>query len=322
VAPLARAYLHVAFLGSFTVFVLYIGNSVLQAAGNTVVPMLIMGLANVLNLILDPILIFGLLGSPRLGVQGASLATVTSQAVAAATVVILLGGGRLRVHAHLGRWRPRPALAMQIVRIGVPGSGQMLARSLMSLVLMRLVAACGTAAVAAYGIGLRFHMITLMPAFALGNAAATMVGQNLGAGQPGRSHRAAWLAAATDVAVMAVTAAVLIAFAPHLIGVFDRSPEVVTTGTAFLRTTSGFYVFVALAIVFSRSLHGAGDTLAPMIMTIVSLWGLQVPLAVILGRHMTPPTQGIWWAIAIAVSVHGLLITAWFQTGRWKRRQV
>ena len=103
---------------------------------------------------------------------------------------------------------------------------------------------------------------------------------------------------------------------------FDPDPDVVAIGTAFLRTTSGFFVFVGLAIVLGRGLQGAGDTISPMVCTIISLWGLQVPLAVLLSRVMTPPTQGIWWAIAIAVTVHGLLVTAWFQTGRWKKKGV
>jgi Na+-driven multidrug efflux pump len=165
-------------------------------------------------------------------------------------------------------------------------------------------------------------MITLMPSFALGAAAATMVGQNLGAGSPSRAQRAAWIAAAMNVTLMATCAVILIALAPVLVRTFDANPEVVAIGTDFLRTTSAFFVFAALAIVLSRALQGAGSTLPPMIFTILVLWGLQVPLAILLSARMNPPTRGIWWAIAIAVTVHGLLVTAWFQTGRWKTRQV
>ena len=322
VADMAESYLQISFLGSFTVFLLFIGNTVLQAAGNAIVPMLTMIFSNLLNLILDPILIFGLLGMPRLGIRGAAVATVIAQAVTAALVMTLLCSGKLRVHIHLRSWRPKPALAAQLMKIGFPGTGQMLSRSLMALVLMRIVAACGTAAIAAYRIGLRFHMVVLMPAFALGNAAGTMVGQNLGAGKPGRARAAAWLATGIDVAVTAVCAAALMIWAPALIRIFDGNPEVVATGTAYVRTVSAFYIFVGVAIVLSRGLIGAGDTIPPMIFTIISLWGFQVPLAIVLSRAMTPPTQGIWWAIACAVTVHGLLVAAWFQLGRWKRKKV
>lgn len=316
------AYLRILFLGSFTVCVLFVGNSILQGAGNTVIPMCIMGLANVLNIILDPILIFGLLGFPRMGVQGAALATVLAQLAAAGTVVAVLVKGAAGIRVLAGRWRLSLAPAWRILRIGVPSMGQMLSRSMMAFVLMRIVASCGTAAVAAYGIGLRFHMIILMPAFVLGNATATMVGQNLGAGKPGRASRAAWLAAGIDMAIMAVSAALIIILAPEIIGVFSSVPEVVGVGTAYLRTVSPFYIFAAMSIVLGRALHGAGDTLPPMICTVVSLWGLQVPLAIVLARSWQPPTQGIWWAMAIATAVNGLMITMWFQTGRWKKRNI
>jgi len=322
VADLAEAYLQISFLGSFTVFLLFIGNTILQAAGNAVVPMLTMIAANLLNLVLDPILIFGLLGMPRLGIRGAATATVTAQLVTALAVMAVLCSGKLTIHVNLRSWRPRPALAARLLRIGFPGTGQMLSRSLMALVLMRIVSGCGTAAVAAYGVGLRFHMILLMPAFALGNAAGTMVGQNLGAGKPWRAQAAAWLAAAIDAGITIVCAAAIAGWAPGLMRLFAADPEVIATGAAYVRTTSFFYVFVGVAIVLGRALIGAGDTVPPMIFTIISLWGFQVPLALMLSRRFEPPTQGIWWAIACAVTVHGLLVAAWFLLGRWKSRKV
>jgi putative MATE family efflux protein len=319
----AGSYLRVSFLGSFSVFVLFVGgHSIFHAAGNATIPMFTMVLANVLNLILDPILIFGLLGFPRLEVGGAALATVVSQGVAALVAVGLLAGGAARIRIHLRQLLPMPHIVADILRIGLPSTGQMVARSLMALVLMRLVAGSGAVAVAAYGIGLRFHMIILMPAFALADAAATLVGQNLGAKNPARANKSAWLAAATGVGIMAFASTGLISFAPSLMGVFDGNPEVVAVGASFLRITSGFFVFAVLAITLERALMGAGDTVSPMVWTVVSLWGLQVPLALWWSRTVQPATDGIWWAMAVAVTVHGLLVTAWFMTGRWKRVKV
>lgn len=323
VLPLATAYLRVSFFGAFTVFLLFVGNSALQGAGNTVVPMCAMGLANLLNLVLDPVLIFGLFGLPRMGVRGAALATVLAQAAAVLVVTAVLCSGRVAsMHVPLSAWRIRSRLAWRLLRIGVPSTGQMLSRSLMSLVLMRIVAETGTVAVAAYGIGMRFHMLALMPAFVLGNAVATMVGQNLGAGRPGRAHRAAWIATIMDVALMVLIAVVLCVAARSLIAAFDRNPEVVAVGVSYLRIVSPFYVFTALAIVLGRALMGAGDTVGPMVCTIIGLWGVQVPLALFLARVMDSATQGVWWSIAAAVTVHGLLITFWFETGRWKTQRV
>jgi len=319
VTELASSYLRISFLGSFTIFTLFIGNSVLQAAGNTVIPMCAMIMANLINIVLDPILIFGLFGFPKLGIRGAALATVLAQACAAALVLRLISKGVAGIRPNRSAWRLSGKLAMRIAQVGLPSMGQMLSRSLMALVLMRIVASSGTAAIAAYGIGLRFHMITLMPAFALANAAATMVGQNMGAGNTARARTAAWLAAGIDVGLMSVAAAAMFALAPVLVGFFDSSELVVETGTAYLRVVSPFYVFVALAIVLGRSMNGAGHTLATMVFTIISLWGIQVPLAVFLSGRFDPATHGVWWAMAFAITAHGLLVTGWFLTGRWQR---
>ena len=191
-----------------------------------------------------------------------------------------------------------------------------------NLVVFRIVAGSGTAAMAAYGIGVRFHMMTLMPAFALGGAAATMVGQNLGAGTPDRAHTVSWLATGVDLAIMAGSALILCLGAPWLIAVFDPSPDVVRIGSTYLRVVSPFYVFAGLGVVLGRALNGAGDTMSTMVITILTLWGLQVPLAVSFSRSFHPATLGIWWAVAIAITVNGLLTAGWFQTGRWKTRRV
>lgn len=323
VIPLATTYLQISFIGAFTIFLLFVGNSSLQGAGNSTIPMCAMGMATLLNLCFDPLLIFGLLGLPRLGVAGAALATVLAQATAVILVMVVLHSGRVAgMHAHLGRWRLRSDLAWRLIRIGTPSSGQMLSRSLMSLLLMRIVAESGTVAVAAYGIGLRFHMIVLMPAFTLGNAVATMVGQNLGAGKPHRARKAAWIAAGMDVIIMIIAAVILCTAAKSLMAVFDQSPEVVQIGANYLRTVSPFYIFAALAIVLGRGLIGAGDTMGSMICTIIGLWGVQVPLAFFLSNVISPATQGVWWAISIAIMVHGTLVTIWFETGRWKKKRV
>jgi len=316
------AYLRISLLGSFTVFVLFIGNSALQGAGDAVTPMWIMAIANAVNMVLDPLFIYGLGPLPAMGVRGAAIATVIAQAVAAAVSVSRLFSGRTLLHIRFSQWKPDIALSWRILRIGIPGAGQMLARGLMSAVMMGLVASCGTVAVAAYGIGLRFHMIILMPGFALGGGAATLVGQSLGAGKPGRAARAAWLATGIDAAFMALAAVLMMILAPELIRVFNSEVEVIQVGARYLRIVSPFYVFTAAGIVLGRALNGAGDSLTPMIITVLTLWGFQVPLAILFSHLWHPATQGIWWAIVVATVLNGILVAAWFQTGRWKRKRV
>ena len=316
-------FLQITFLGSFTVFVLFTANSAIQGAGDAVTPMVVMILANILNIIMAPILIFGLLGMPRMEVMGAALATVLAQLVAATIVVIRLAKGVAGLRITEKNWTLNRQITSRLFRVGIPSTGQMLSRSLMAFALMKIVSMSGMAAQAAFGIAVRFDMILLMPAFALGNATATMVGQNLGAGKPERASRAAWTAAGLGMAVMAVAALLMFIFAPQLIWCFSRkSQEVIDIGTAYLRIVSPFLVCSAAAIVFGRALQGAGDATPPMIITIISLWCIQVPLAFYWSRIWNPPTQGIWWACAITTFAHGLLMTAWFQTGRWKNKKV
>ncbi len=325
-APAVRVggevYLRVMLWGSFTVFLLFIGNAAMQGAGDAQTPMRLMLLANALNIVLDPLLIFGFGPIPRLEIAGAAWATLLAQAISALLGLFVLLRGHGTIHIRLVHWRPDANLAYRLLRIGIPGSGQMLSRSLMHAVLMRIVAGFGTAAVAAYGTGMRFHMIALMPAFALGGAAATLVGQNLGAGRPDRARCGAWLAAMVDIGFMTGSALILTIFAPKLIRVFNADAAVITIGASYLRIVSPFYLFAALGIVLGRALNGAGDSLRPMIFTIATLWGLQVPMAAGLARRPDFGLHGVWWAMAASTIVHGLLTAFWFEWGRWKELNV
>jgi len=322
VTACGATYLRICLVGSFTVYLLFIGNAALQGAGDAHTPMYVMAASNALNIVLDPLLIFGLGPFPRLGVAGAAWATVLAQAVAAALALWVLLGGNARLHAHWRYWKPDLPLAWRILKIGIPGSGQMLSRSLMNVILMWIVATCGTTAVAAYGIGMRFHFIILMPAFALGGAAATMMGQNLGAGKPDRARRSVWVASGLDALFMLLAGAALMLFARPLIGAFNGQEEVIATGARYLHVVSPFYVFAGFGIVLGRGLNGAGDTLGPMIITVLALWGLQVPLALYLSRVLAPATEGIWWAIAAAFVAQGIMMVAWFESRRWQWKRI
>ena len=319
VAALARQYLTISFLGFFTVFLLAVSTGAMQAAGNALLPMAGMILANLINLALDPVLIFGWLGFPALGVRGAAWATVFSQAAACALVAAGLFRGVPRLKIGWRHLAPRLGPSWQIFRIGIFSSAQMLARSLMVFVLFRIVAACGTAALAGYGIGMRFHQIVLLPCFVLGNAAAALVGQNLGADQPDRATRAGWLAAGIGMALNTAAALALVLLAPLLTGAFTDDPAVIAVSVDYLRLVSPFYIFAAMGIILGRSMNGAGDTVPTMVIAILTLWGIQVPLAYALARAFEPATTGVWWSIAISNTLNGLLTAAWFTVGRWKR---
>ncbi|MDD5704903.1 MAG: MATE family efflux transporter [Kiritimatiellae bacterium] len=322
VVRLAGDYLRVMMYGMFSGMLLFLASSSLQGAGNTVGPMCGMLLANLLNLALDPLFIFGWGCVPAGGVAGAAWATVLSQVITGAAMIGLLAGGRTRLRLMPADLWPRLDAACRLLRIGVPSMAQMLSRSLMSLVFFKIVARYGTAVVAGYGIGMRFHMVLLMPCFVFGNAAATLVGQNLGAGQPARARRAAWVSVALVTILMAVSALLMWWLASGAVSLFDRNPEVVAIGSGYLRTVTPFYIFAGFSIVLDRALNGAGCTLATMIFTMLTLWVLQVPLALWLASHASPPVQGIWWAICIATTAHAAMSVSWFETGRWQRARV
>ena len=316
-------FLRIIMSGQWLMFILLACFASLQAAGNARTPMICSLAASVVNLVLDPLLIYGIGPFPRLGVPGAALATVISQAIALAVALRALRGNDQGLTLRRASFHPDLPVCWRILRVGLPGSGQLLLRSVMSAALMRIVGLnCGLVAVAGYSIGLRWHMFILMPAFALGNATATLVGQNLGAGQPERARRSAWLASGIDAGIMALFALLALAAAEPLVRCFARDPEVVRIGVQYLRVVSPFYPAVAFGIILGRALNGAGDSLAPMTITAISLWGIQFPAALLLARAVEPPTLGIWLAIAAGNVAHALLIAWRFHRGAWTRQVV
>ncbi len=318
VIALAVRYLRIMMIGFFSGTLLFISNSALQGAGNTIGPMIAMLLANMLNLALDPLFIFGWRAIPGAGVEGAARATVLSHLIAAGLVIVLLLGGHTRLHLRPQDFIPRMAPALKLLRIGLPSIAQMFSRSLMGLVFFRIIARYGTAVVAGYGIGMRFHMVLLMPCFVIGNATATLVGQNLGAGMPDKARHAAWTASGMVSTIMGGSALAMLVWAGTVVGWFDSNPEVMKVGAGYLRSVTPFYVFAGISIVLGRAMNGAGSTIPTLVLTLIALWGLQVPLALWLANIFDPPVQGIWWAIAIATTVHGLLAAGWFELRRWQ----
>ncbi len=313
-------YLQIMLYSSFTIFILFLGNAAMQGAGDAWTPMKIMAFANVVNIILDPLLIYGPGPFPRLGVTGAALATLIAQSSAALVSLILLSSGKLHLKLTLRDWIPDGGLCWRITRIGLPGAGQMLLRSLMNAVMFRIVAPFGTSSLAGYGIGTRLNMMILMPAFSFGNASATMVGQNLGAGHPKRAEHAAWLAVGIEGAIMVVASLVLIFKAPFFLAIFLTDAEAIRIGSEYFLVEAPFYVFSALSIVLSRALAGAGASVAPFLINAFALWGVQVPLAHVLANRYG--TIGIWSAMAATQVIHAVLVTSWFKMGRWKNKKV
>lgn len=320
VLSLGISYLRIISLGSITMFLPFIISSALRGAGDVYTPMKILGFATTLNIILDPIFIFGLLGLPRWGVAGSALATVLSQGVGSLILLYILLRGRSTLHLNLKRARLNLGLVWRMAKIGVFGSLQMVMWNISDLVLMRIVAIYGTLAVAAYGIGMRVIFIVMMPGFGLAQSAATLVGQNLGAKKPARAERSVWITAGFYEIIMIVSTVFLLIFAQNIVGVFNLNPEIVKIGSSYIRFISSTFFFMALSIILSRGMDGAGDTLSPMVITAISVFILRIPLVLFLAKSLT--TTGIWTGIAISNVAQGLVTTFWFTRGRWKHKIV
>ena len=322
VVALGSGYLRILLVGGTVMFLLFLTEAILRGAGDARTPFFILIISTLLNAGLNPLMIFGIGFFPRLGVNGAALATVLARGVGVVIAFRVLFRGSSLIHLEWKNLKVDFGLIWRIIRLGVPSSIQMSLRGLMGVILMAIVAKYGTYAVAAYGVGLRITMLVLMPAFGLATAAAILVGQNLGAGKPERAQLSAWTATRFNMLIMGAVGAIFFLFAPHLIGFFSTNPEVIEIGAAYLRITSLGYLFIALGVVLGRALNGAGDMVSPLVITLFSLWCLQIPLALILPGSFYLGVTGVWWAILISAVIHGMITTVWFQRGRWKLKGI
>ena len=313
-------YIRIMFLGSFAMIFSVVLSSVLRAAGDAITPLKILALATVLNIGLDPLLIFGWGAFPRLGVAGSALATVIARGLGAALLLgIFLRGGAV-VHLKIAHARIDFPLMGRIIRIGVFASIQGILRNISGVILTRLVAVYGTYAVAAYMIGMRLQMIVMMSAFGLASAVATLVGQNLGAHKPERAARTAWITVGVGFAVMTALGIFYIVFSRSIIGVFNKDPEVLRIGVQVLRIYAGVFGFIGLSIILGRALSGAGDTVSPMVITAIALLGIRLALSLLFSWKLG--LIGIWLGITASTIIQGLMVGVWFHTGRWKLTRV
>ena len=329
VLPLGLSYLRVTFGGLFTLVLVFAINAMLRGAGEARLAMAVRFLATAVTVILEPVLIFGLGSLPPLGVAGSSWAFVLGFGAGLALQVVVLLRGRARIGLNLRDLRPDFPLMGRIIRIALPSTVQMVLRSSSRLVIVGLVGVCwlptglyGTFAIAGYGVANQLLLIALIPSFGLGNAAGTLVGQNLGAHKPKRAERSAWWVSAYTAGYMAVAATLLFAFARPLIGLFDPTPQVVDVGAECLRIVAPSLVASGVGVVLARAFDGAGDTMPAMAVNLLTLWGMEAPLAYGLAQWLGLGGAGIWWGRAIANLGNGLLLAFWFRLGRWKRRKV
>ncbi|MBU2678383.1 MAG: MATE family efflux transporter [Gammaproteobacteria bacterium] len=304
--------------GSFSIIYLFLLNAAFRGAGDATVALRSLWLANGINIILDPCLIFGLGPFPEMGVTGAAVATTIGRSVGVIYQVWYLLGVRGRITFHIRHLRLMPALSARLLLISLGGIGQFLVATASWIGVMRIVAIYGSPAIAAYTIALRMMEFTFLPAWGLGNAAATLVGQNLGAQQPDRAEQSAWQAAKYNAVFMTVAGAVLLVFAQGITGLFTNEPDVLHWGTRCLQIMGIGFPMYAVGMVMIQSLNGAGDTATPTLLNLICFWLVQIPLAYVLATKTALEPNGAFIAIVVSESLLTVLSVIVFRRGNWK----
>ena len=322
VLPLGLTYLRITFLGSFTWVLVYVINPMIRGAGEARLAMWVLVLITTVIVISEPILVLGLGPIPQLGIAGSAGAYVLGFGCGLLMQIVILVRGRACVGLRLRHLRPDLPLMGRIIGIALPGAVQMTLRSASNIVLVGLVGSFGTFATAGYGLADRFLLMILFPCLGLGNTSGTLVGQNLGAGKPDRAERSAEWVSAYAVVYMLIVTTLLFLFAEPLVAFFDPTPEVVAIGALCIRIITFSLVLDGIGIILGRSLDGAGNTVPSATVNLITLWGIQLPLAFGLSRWLGFGLAGIWLGRAVANAANGFLIAVWFRRGRWKERQV
>lgn len=306
--------------GSVTILYLFLLNAAFRGAGDAAVALRSLWLANGLNIILDPCLIFGLGPFPEMGVTGAAVATTIGRGTGVLYQLWYLFDGRGRLEFQMRHLRIIPSLISRVLLISVGGVGQFLVATSSWIVIMRIVALYGSSAIAAYTIALRMLEFVWLPAWGLGNAAATLVGQNLGAEQAPRAERSAWLAARYNTIFMSVAGVFIIALAPWITDLFTNEPEVLAYGTTCLRILGLGFPMYAIGMIITQALNGAGDTVTPTVINLICFWMLQIPLSYWLATTVELGPNGVFLAMVISESLLTVLSVIVFRRGNWKHQ--
>jgi putative MATE family efflux protein len=308
--------------GNATVLMLFMLNAVFRGSGDAAIAMRVLWLGNILNILLGPCFIFGLGPFPRLGVTGAAVATNLGRGTAVICQLVVLFGGHGRVRLAARHLRLDLSLMRSVLRLSGSGTIQILIGTASYIGLVRILSVFGSPALAGYTIGIRVIMFALLPAFGVSNAAATMVGQNLGAGQPDRAERAVWTAALYNMIFLGAVGLVFLVGARFIGGIFTSDPLVQPFAVACLRIVSLGFVFYACGMVLTQAFNGAGDTWTPTVINLFVFWLWEIPLAWWLSSRASLGARGVFMALTIAYSTLAIVSAVIFKRGAWKRTAV
>ncbi len=315
-------YTEIVFGGTAVVMLLFLNNAIFRGAGDASIAMRVLWFSNLINLVLDPCFIFGLGPFPKLGVTGAAVATLTGRSCGVLYQFWILTSGRARVHLTARHLRLAPEVIRSLIRVSSTGVLQFLIAHTSWLVLVRIISTFGSLAVAGYTIGIRIFMFIVLPSWGMSGAAATMVGQNLGARKPERAERAVYVTGGYNAIYLVAVGLVLI-FAPHsVVSFFSADPVVSGFAADCLRIIGYGNLTYAFGMVMVQAFNGAGDTVTPTIINVVSFWMCEIPLGWFLAHRTSLGVNGVFTAIPVANTVMTVISLIVFARGSWKLRRI
>ena len=317
-----HGYTQVLLGGNVTIMLLFLINAIFRGAGNASVAMWTLILSNGLNIILDPMFIFGFGPIPAYGVEGAAIATTIGRGTAVVFQLVILFYGYSKIKVRVKDLVVRTTVMLNLIKVSLGGIGQFLIGTSSWVFLMRIMSEFGSEVLAGYTIAIRVMMFTLMPAWGMSNAAATLVGQNLGAKQPDRAEKSVWKTGKYNAIFMGLVSLVYLIFAPQIISMFNTTPDVVKYGSLCLRIIAAGYIFFGYGMVVIQSFNGAGDTKTPTYINFVCFWLFQLPFAYLVAVTLDFGPEGVFWAITFAEILIAIIGIIWFKKGKWKAVQV
>ncbi len=315
-------YTAIMFGSNIVIMLLFVINAAFRSAGDASISMRILWIANGINIILDPILIFGLGPIPALGMKGAAIATTIGRGIAVLIQFYYLIWGKGRIKINTKMFRPDFKIMKQLLKLSVWSILQLLIATSSWMFLVRIVAKFGNEVVAGYTIAIRIFIFSLLPSLGVANAASTLVGQNLGAQSPDRAEKSVWMTGYLNMLLLGISALFFISIPETFVRFFIDDQFIIQTGAECLRFISYGALFYALGMVVIQSFNGAGDTVTPMWLNFISFWILEIPLAYILAITLDFKEHGVYYAIVLSESVLALLAVYVFRKGKWKLKSV
>jgi len=322
IVSVGSGYSRICLGGSGVVLLLFLNNAVFRGAGDAAIAMRLLWVSNIINLILDPCLIFGIGPFPRLGVTGAALATFIGRSIGVIYQFYRLLQGTERIHILTRQIRLHFEVLWRLARVSLTGILQFAIAQTSWIGLVRIISTFGAAALAGYTIAIRIVIFAILPSWGLSNAAATLVGQNLGAGKPERAATAVWRTGFYNMIFLGAVGIFFVLFAEPVVRLFTHDPLVVPLGVACLRIVSYGNIGYAYGMVMLQAFNGAGDTVTPTIVNFFGFWLLEIPLAYGLAIPLRLQSDGVYWAIVIAEGGIAAASAVLFGKGRWKKQEI